>query len=201
MRIMPRRHKDPSSGANSTSDIAVTVNITAEFNMTVIWSQLTLWFNDFQGISSPSIVRVQSLAQSTQRLPWCRKPPWLVRWECTLPTVANACGGNSSYFFNLEHLNWTMHSQSPHLDTTPVIGNGWSLANCVHHQMRWRSGTFQLPHAKRTITIAAGATDPFQGVSSVASTSEGQNSIPSSSLHNSHIADIDQHMTSTPSAT
>jgi len=31
MVIAPRRHKHPSSGANRPSDIAVTVNINAEF--------------------------------------------------------------------------------------------------------------------------------------------------------------------------
>jgi hypothetical protein len=33
MRIAPRRHKDPSSGANRPSDVAVTVNINAEYNL------------------------------------------------------------------------------------------------------------------------------------------------------------------------
>jgi len=36
MRIAPRRHKDPLSGANRPSDIAVTVNIDAEFNLSLI---------------------------------------------------------------------------------------------------------------------------------------------------------------------
>jgi hypothetical protein len=36
MIIMPRRYKDPSSGANRPSDIAVTVNINAEFNLSLI---------------------------------------------------------------------------------------------------------------------------------------------------------------------
>jgi len=36
MIIAPRRHKDPSSGANRPSDIAVTVNINAEFNLSLI---------------------------------------------------------------------------------------------------------------------------------------------------------------------
>ena len=33
MIITPRRHKHPSSSANRPSDIAVTVNINAEFNL------------------------------------------------------------------------------------------------------------------------------------------------------------------------
>jgi hypothetical protein len=36
MRIAPRRHKDPSSGANGPSDVAVTVNINAEFHLSFI---------------------------------------------------------------------------------------------------------------------------------------------------------------------
>jgi hypothetical protein len=36
MRIEPRMHKDPSSGAYRPSDIAVTVNIDAEFNLSLI---------------------------------------------------------------------------------------------------------------------------------------------------------------------
>jgi hypothetical protein len=33
MTIVPRRHQHPSSGANRPSDIAVTVNFNAEFNL------------------------------------------------------------------------------------------------------------------------------------------------------------------------
>jgi len=36
MITMPRRHKHPSSGANRPSDVAVTVNINAEFNLSSI---------------------------------------------------------------------------------------------------------------------------------------------------------------------
>jgi hypothetical protein len=35
-RIESRRHKDPSSGANGPSDVAVTGNIDAEFNLSLI---------------------------------------------------------------------------------------------------------------------------------------------------------------------
>jgi hypothetical protein len=58
MIIAPRRHKHPSSGANGPSDVGVTVNFNAEFNLSSICSQLTPKFNAFQRISSPSIVRV-----------------------------------------------------------------------------------------------------------------------------------------------
>jgi len=36
MIIAPIRHKDPSSGANRPSDVAVTVNINAEFDLSLI---------------------------------------------------------------------------------------------------------------------------------------------------------------------
>ena len=36
MRLAPKRHTDPSSGANRPSDIAVTVNINAEFHLSVV---------------------------------------------------------------------------------------------------------------------------------------------------------------------
>jgi hypothetical protein len=34
--IAPRKHNDPSNGANIPSDVAVTVNINAEFNLSLI---------------------------------------------------------------------------------------------------------------------------------------------------------------------
>jgi hypothetical protein len=36
MIITPRRFKQPSSGANRPSDVAVTLNINAEFNLSLI---------------------------------------------------------------------------------------------------------------------------------------------------------------------
>jgi len=36
MIIAPRRHKQPSTGANRSSEVAVTVNINAEFNLSLI---------------------------------------------------------------------------------------------------------------------------------------------------------------------
>jgi hypothetical protein len=36
MIIAPRRHKDPSSGGNRPSDVAVAVNNNAEFNLNLI---------------------------------------------------------------------------------------------------------------------------------------------------------------------
>jgi hypothetical protein len=41
MIIVPRRHKDPSGGANRPSAVAVTVNINAVFNLSLIWWQWT----------------------------------------------------------------------------------------------------------------------------------------------------------------
>jgi hypothetical protein len=36
MIIVARRHKHPSGGANAPSDVVVTVNINAEFNLSLI---------------------------------------------------------------------------------------------------------------------------------------------------------------------
>jgi hypothetical protein len=94
-----------------------------------------------------------------------------------------------------------MHSQSSHPDTTPVVRNVRSLANRQNQQKRGPSGNSQLPPAKRRVSVPVGERDSSQGESSVPSTIQGQNSTPSSSLNNSRVADINQRVTSTPSAT
>jgi hypothetical protein len=94
-----------------------------------------------------------------------------------------------------------MPSQSPHLDSTLVIQNVRSLANRQNQQTLGPLGNSQLPPAKRHVSVPAGVSDSTQERSSVASTIQGQNSIPSSSLNNSRVADITQRVTSTPSAT
>jgi hypothetical protein len=94
-----------------------------------------------------------------------------------------------------------MPSQSPHPDTSPVIPNVPSLSNCQNQQKCGPLGNFQLPPAKRHVSVPAGQRVSSQGGSSVASTIQGQNSTPSSLLNNSRVADITQHMTSTPSTT
>jgi len=101
----------------------------------------------------------------------------------------------------VEHQYRTIPSPSSHLDMTPLVQNVWSLANRQNRQKCGRSGNSQLPPAQRHVSILAGKRDSFQGGSSVASTIHGQNSIPSSSLNNSRVADITRHMTFTPSAT
>ena len=54
MIITPRRLKHPSSGANRPSDVAVTVNINAEFDLMAV----NLINECFHEISSPYIVSV-----------------------------------------------------------------------------------------------------------------------------------------------
>jgi len=94
-----------------------------------------------------------------------------------------------------------MPSQSPHPDTTPVIRNVRSLANRQNQQKRGPSGNSQLPPAKSRVSVPAGERDSSQGGSSVPSTIQGHNSTPSSSLNNSHVADITQCVTFTRSTT
>jgi len=54
MVTVQRRHLHPSSGANRPSDVAVTVNINAEFNLMALNPILKA----FQRMLSPSIVTV-----------------------------------------------------------------------------------------------------------------------------------------------
>ena len=81
-----------------------------------------------------------------------------------------------------------MPSQSPDPGTTPVVRSGQK------QQMRRPLGNSQLPPAKRRVSAPAGERDSSQGGSSVASTIHGQNCTPSSSMHNSGLAEIIQRV-------
>jgi len=94
-----------------------------------------------------------------------------------------------------------MPSQGLHPDTTPVVRYVGSLANRQNQQKCGPSGDSQLPPAKRHVSVPAGKRNSSQGKSSVASTIEGRNSTPSSSLKNTRVADITQPVISTPAAT
>jgi hypothetical protein len=94
-----------------------------------------------------------------------------------------------------------MPSQIPHPDTTPVVRNVRSLSIRQTQPKPGPSGNSQLSPAKRRVSVPAGVRDSTQGGSFVPSTIQGQNSTPSSSLNNSHVADITQRETSTPSTT
>jgi len=85
-----------------------------------------------------------------------------------------------------------MPLQSPHPVMSQVVRNVRSHQN---QQKCGHSGNSQHPPSKRCISVPAVERDSSQGGSSVASTIQGQNSTLSSSLNNSHVADI------TPSAT
>jgi len=60
--------------------------------------------------------------------------------------------------------------------------------------------TMGLRPARRRVSVPAGKSDSSQGGSSVASSIQGQNSTPSSSLNNSRVADITQRVASNLSA-
>jgi len=94
-----------------------------------------------------------------------------------------------------------MYSQNPHPNTTLVIQNVQSLVNRQNRQKCGPSGNSQLLPAKRRVSVPVGERHSSKGGSSVPSTIECQNSTPSSSLNISRVADIKQHVTSTPSAT
>jgi len=82
-----------------------------------------------------------------------------------------------------------------------------ALTKCFHfanHQNQHKrvpSGNSQLPPTKRRVSVPAGERDYSQRVCSVASTIQGQNSIPWSLLNMSRVADITWRVTSTTSAT
>jgi hypothetical protein len=94
-----------------------------------------------------------------------------------------------------------MTSQRPHKYTTTVVRNVRSLANHQNQQKRGPSGNSQLWPAKGRVSVTAGKRDSSQGGSFVPSTIQGQNCTPSSSLNNSHLADITSRVASTPSTT
>ena len=94
-----------------------------------------------------------------------------------------------------------MPSQIAHPDTTPVVRNVRSLANCQNQAKRGHSGNSQLPPPERRVSVPAVERNSSQGGSSVCSIIQRQNSTPSSSLNSSHVADITQRVISTQSAT
>jgi len=94
-----------------------------------------------------------------------------------------------------------MHSQSPHPDMSPVIQYVRSPANRHNPHKCGPSGNSQLPPATRRVSVPAGERDSSHRGRSVAFTIQGQNSTPSSSMNNSHVADITQRVTSPPSTT
>jgi hypothetical protein len=93
-----------------------------------------------------------------------------------------------------------MPSPTPHPDMTLVIRNVQSLPHHLNQQSRGPSGCSRLPPAKRRISIPAGKRGSFQGGFTVASIIQGKDSILSSSLNNSRIADINRRLTYTLSA-
>jgi len=198
MITTPRRHKHPSSGANRPSDVGVTVNINAVFNLMAVNPIIERFSRDLgieycEGLESSTDYTVPPLFVETLS--------GLSNRSLPSPAVSYACTGNYSYIFNIEHLYWTMLSQSPHPETTLVVQNVRSLATHQNQQNRGPLGNTQLPPAKRLVFVPAGERDSSQGQSSVACTIQHQNSTPSSSLKNSGIAHITQCVTSTLCAT
>jgi hypothetical protein len=73
--------------------------------------------------------------------------------------------------------------------------------NCSEKTTHRPLGNSHLPPAKGCVSAPAGKSDSSQGGSSVASTIPGQNSTPSSSLNNSGMTNIPQHVIVTLSTT
>jgi len=155
----------------------------------------------FKGSHPPVLSRPRVLLNLHCASLLCWIHPLPVKSECISPAVVYSCRGHCSYILHVKHLFWPMLSQSSRPDTTPVVWNIQSLGN---HQNEWKHAparNTQLPHAKRCISVPAGERDSSQGVSSVASAIQDQNSTPSSWQNNSRITDITQPVASTLSTT
>jgi len=94
-----------------------------------------------------------------------------------------------------------MPSQSRHPDRTADLRNVGTTANSQNHQILGHSGDSQHRPAKGCIWVPACESNSSDEGSSIASTIQGQNSTPSSSLKKSHVADITNCMAFTPAAT
>jgi len=92
-------------------------------------------------------------------------------------------------------------SKTPYPDTTLVVRNVQSLANCQNQPRHGTSGNCHLRPTMRRVSVLAGERDSSQGGCSIASIVQGQKITSSSLLNNSCVADITQPVTSTPSAT
>jgi hypothetical protein len=126
---------------------------------------------------------------------------WSLNSESTSPAVAYASGGNDTYIRNVKPLYLCIPFNCTHPDMTPVIRNVRNHANRQNQVKHAPLGNSQLLRAKSLVFIPAGKRDSSQRGSSIASAIQGQNSTPSSMLYNSHIVDLAQHVTSTPSTT
>jgi len=100
---------------------------------------------------------------------------------------------------DLHSEHWTSISDFACPNLSPW--HDWGRSNCSEIKQRTPPGNAHLPRAERLLSAPVGERDTSQRGSSVASTIDGQNSAPSCSLNNSGVADITNHMTSTPSAT
>jgi len=122
-------------------------------------------------------------------------PPWTLRSMSTWHAIPCGCRENDSYILNVEHLYWTMHSQSPHHHITPVM-------EIVQKQQKCRTSAHsQLPLVKWRVSALTEERDSSHGGSSVSSTIQSQISTVSSSVTNSGVIDITHCVTCTPFST
>jgi len=124
----PRRYRHPPSGANRPSDIAVTMIINGEVNLSLIRWQLSPYFNAIEGISSPSIVMVQSREQSTLHLPILLNP-FQVAQAWVYPTCQCVCMEKKLF---LHSLRWTSLSDYalPRFSPWPESGHMKCAKSC-----------------------------------------------------------------------
>jgi len=199
MIIMPGRYKHPSRGANEASDVAVTVNMNAEYNLRLIWWESTPPRNAIQGILSQHNVEGNHDLES-----WVIQTAFSIRLESipghsyrSLPHLPLHMHAEQIFptFLNVEYLYQTMPSQRPHREMTPVV---WNIRKYFKHSPQ---GYSQLPPTRSQVSPPGGERDSSQAGSSIACQIHRQNSTHWSSQSNSRIADITVCATSTLSAT
>jgi len=93
------------------------------------------------------------------------------------------------------------HPDALTLTQLQFVRNIRSLANRQTQQQGGPLGNFQIPPAKRRVSVPAGKRDSSERRNSIACTLQRQNCTPTSSWNNSHVAHITQRVTSTTSAT
>jgi len=121
--------------------------------------------------------------------------PWSLTLQSTLPAVAYECRDNYCCIFNVEYLYQTWRSERPRPDTSPVVQDAWSLGNLLNQPKCGHSGNSQHRLTTRRVSVLAGKRDSTQGGSSIASTIQGKNSMPSFSRNTSPVAVLTEPMT------
>jgi len=198
MITAPRRHKHHSSHATRPSEVAVTVNIDAEFNVMAVNPSIECFSRDL-------------IPEYCHGLEFSVVYTLPLFWVESLPGRSNTC---------LPPLTLPMHAEeiNPTFLTLDIHFGLWlpKALTLIQFRSYKMSKVLQIVRILQCVGLlrilnfpllwdmfldwlARGI--PHRGGSSVSSTIRGQNSTPSSSLDNSRLADKTERMTPTSSAT